>query len=302
MRCDYMNKTKKIFLTLLATFFVSFMPVTNAYHNEILSIDGSINEVNDKEITVEGKGVYPEIRLNLTPDTYIYDSKQNFLLEGYEFNKNEDVVAYHGATMSKSLPPLTNSFAVVLKNTAKIPEYIKGTVMERTEDYVKFLSANKDIIFTIHKSVYRDLNKITDNSELLVWYDVVALSMPGQTNPNKLIIVNEKPDIIYTKQAGVFAINNKELQVAPQGNKLLVPVRVIAENLGYNVKWDGDNNCVILTGSETFKIKIDTNTYYNNEEVPLSGTVVLKDGKTYVPLTFFSTVMNKVVKINNNNI
>ena len=52
-----------------------------------------------------------------------------------------------------------------------------------------------------------------------------------------------------------------------------------------------------------YKIKIDTNTYYNNnEEVPLSGTVVLKDGKTYVPLTFFSTVMNKVVKINNNNI
>ena len=82
----------------------------------------------------------------------------------------------------------------------------------------------------------------------------------------------------------------------------MVPVRVIAENLGYNVKWDADNNCVILTGSETFKIKIDTNTYYNNEEVPLSGTVVLKDGKTYVPLTFFSTVMNKVVKINNNNI
>ena len=69
----------------------------------------------------------------------------------------------------------------------------------------------------------------------------------------------------------------------------MVPVRVIAENLGYNIKWDGDNNCVILTGSETFKIKIDTNTYYNNEEVPLSGTVVLKDGKTYVPLTFFST-------------
>ena len=82
-----------------------------------------------------------------------------------------------------------------------------------------------------------------------------------------------------------------------------MPVRVIAESLGYNVKWDADNNCVILTGSETFKIKIDTNTYYNNnEEVPLSGTVVLKDGKTYVPLTFFSTVMNKVVKINNNNI
>ena len=107
----------------------------------------------------------------------------------------------------------------------------------------------------------------------------------------------------YTKQAGVIAINNKELQVEPQGKELLVPVRVIAESLGYNVKWDADNNCVILTGNETFKIKIDTNTCYNNnDEVPLTGTVLLQDGKTYVPLTFFSTVMNKVVKINNNNI
>ena len=294
----------KIILTLSLFLLLSnVMVFANAFSNEVLSIEGQINDVRDKEIIVEGKGVYPEIRLNVSNNTYIYDSKNNFLISGYIFTVGENITVYHGPTMSKSLPPLTNAFAVIFNNAEKVPQYIRGSVVERTSDHIKILSVNKELIFTINKSIYSDLDKITDNSEMLVWYDIVALSMPGQTAPYKLVLLNNTADMICSKQAGVLAVNNKEIQIILQDNNILVPLRETAEILGLSVSWNAYDRSVTLTGNDVFKINIDSNYYLkNNSSTTLEQKAVIVNAKTYVPLDFFSNVMNKSVMLNNNSI
>lgn len=53
-------------------------------------------------------------------------------------------------------------------------------------------------------------------------------------------------------------INNKEIQCdqPPQmvNNRVFVPLRVVAEALGTDVKWDGENNRVVITSKEQEKV------------------------------------------------
>lgn len=91
--------------------------------------------------------------------------------------------------------------------------------------------------------------------------------------------------------------------VAPfvDNNRTLVPIRVISENLGYNVNWDNqtqkvtvknDNKVVELTIG-----KKDVNINGNNSSIDVAP--MIKNNRTFVPLRFISESFGNDVKWDN---
>ncbi len=79
-----------------------------------------------------------------------------------------------------------------------------------------------------------------------------------------------------------------------------VPVRFIAEELGFDVKWLAETREVIITdGKINLKLKIDSDiAIKDGKEFKLDNKVFIKDSRTYLPLRFISESFLKKVDYN----
>ncbi len=82
-------------------------------------------------------------------------------------------------------------------------------------------------------------------------------------------------------------------------NQIMVPLRSVAEQLGYQLSWNQDKQMIELTkGNHWFMVKIGEDRYnFAKMFITLGAAPELKDGKTYVPLPFFSKVIKARVSV-----
>ncbi|MGO0059177.1 copper amine oxidase N-terminal domain-containing protein [Brevibacillus fluminis] len=80
----------------------------------------------------------------------------------------------------------------------------------------------------------------------------------------------------------------------------MVPLREAAEKLGYKVEWNQAKKMLeVSKGPRFFMIQIGQDNYnINKMQVKLGDAPILNEGKTYVPLSFFSEVLKENVKVN----
>ncbi|MDR7871547.1 MAG: serine hydrolase [Tissierellaceae bacterium] len=97
-------------------------------------------------------------------------------------------------------------------------------------------------------------------------------------------------------------LNDTELELENQvfineEGKVMVPVREIAEVLGYEVSWDGLNKSVVLSKeSNSIKFNIEnTNVVSNGKDLNITTKSVIKNDKTFVPLELLSKGLNLVI-------
>ncbi|PKM76249.1 MAG: copper amine oxidase [Firmicutes bacterium HGW-Firmicutes-15] len=86
------------------------------------------------------------------------------------------------------------------------------------------------------------------------------------------------------------------LEVLPiiQNDRILVPFRAIAEDMNIDVSWDNQTRAVNATdGNTTVRLQIDNRTAYrNNTPMTLDVAPQIIDGRTLIPLRFFSETFN----------
>lgn len=87
--------------------------------------------------------------------------------------------------------------------------------------------------------------------------------------------------------------------------RTLVPIRAVAEKMGYSVAWDGENQLVILTssnGSTILHFEIGSNLALKNlsERIELDVPAVIVGGRTYLPLRAVAEAMDADVNWNGN--
>ena len=70
-------------------------------------------------------------------------------------------------------------------------------------------------------------------------------------------------------------------------NKIMVPVRAIAEAMGFHVEWFGDTKSVQIGRNLSFTIGKDAYAFARMAPVSLGQIPVLKNSLTYVPIDFF---------------
>jgi len=85
-----------------------------------------------------------------------------------------------------------------------------------------------------------------------------------------------------------------DVQPIIQHERTLVPFRAVAEALNVAVSWDGDSRTVgAADGKTSVRLQIGNKTAYRNDNpITLDAPPVIQDGRTLIPLCFFSEAYN----------
>lgn len=170
------------------------VPVTKAYQaqavEEVLFTTGKIVEVNENMIVV--KGEHNLIAAMITDETYLLNGKNGKAKKLGSFKVGKEVTVYHSPKMTRSIPAQTVSYAIVLgNNDEKQGKYFKVDKVTLSEDgsYVSVIDTNHNLIATIDKKACKDFTSIESGDELIVWYNMMTMSLPARTNAQKALIL-----------------------------------------------------------------------------------------------------------------
>ena len=170
------------------------LPVTKAYQaqavEEVLFTTGKIVEVNENMIVV--KGEHNLIAAMITDETHLLNGKNGKAKKLSSFKVGKEVTVYHSPKMTRSIPAQTVSYAIVLgNNDEKQGKYFKVDKVTLSEDgsYVSVIDTNHNLIATIDKKACKDFTSIESGDELIVWYNMMTMSLPARTNAQKALIL-----------------------------------------------------------------------------------------------------------------
>jgi hypothetical protein len=139
--------------------------------------------------------------------------------------------------------------------------------------------------------------------KLIVVYSVVTMSIPAQTTPSKIIVLYEDvttgPMLIdhgtLLGDNPTYVVNDETIDApAPHisaANVLMVPLRAIAEALGYNVFYDEEATTMRLGNAASVTVGDDNYTMGRMAPIELGAAPELVDGEVYVPLAYFPCVL-----------
>lgn len=252
--------------------------------------------------TVEKDG---EIVANIIANesTYILGAdeiKEGDIIEGF-FDLN--------APMLMIYPPQCTAVVIAVNLPAlqsiKIDRF--DAEMLSWDEELKLNISDKTEIVLQDGTVYE--GELTDRL-LAVVYSFAALSIPAQTAPDKIIVLFEKATPVteapVEKPAaalnGDIIVNGDKINApAPYVNAegvVMVPVRAIAEAMGYKVSWDSATEGVWLNNVISLSLGKDYYTFGRMAPIELGTAPALTDSHTYVPLSFFTNVVraNAVVQ------
>jgi hypothetical protein len=94
--------------------------------------------------------------------------------------------------MTRSIPAQSEAFAVVLgDNSEKMGKFFKVEEVTMSEDntYVSVINTNESLIATVDKKANKNFAEIKAGDNLMVWYDMMTMSLPARTNANKVVIL-----------------------------------------------------------------------------------------------------------------
>lgn len=135
---------------------------------------------------------------------------------------------------------------------------------------------------------------------------VSAMYMPGQEESTAPVNVTADKPLDYSENGLTYrlVINGKgfapaQTSIYSSQNQLMIPVRTAAEALGFALTWHPENQTLeLVKGNQWFSIKIGADQYNIAKMlVKLGATPELTNGKTYVPLAFFSDVVKANVQV-----
>ncbi len=153
---------------------------------------GKIVAIEDGLYIIKGEGSRPQVAAVVDRDTYVVEGKSGRLRLPMALKVGQRVTAYYSANMTRSLPPQSHAMAIVIgapaEGSAAYFE-VAQAALNADGSYVTLLNANNDLIATVDAAACSDFAKIKRGDKLLVWYDVMTMSLPAQTNASKVVLL-----------------------------------------------------------------------------------------------------------------
>lgn len=232
----------------------------------------------------------------------IYQSERHELnVEEAQYYCNNN--RYSAEVLSKNLSELNNTLVAVVPIA-----YWEKTVTYNGVEYYNYIQT-----YTATATGYNTLYGLKsafitfqNGKGYLIEYSIFT-DDPTAINPthqnaeiyNLLQSASYKPGEI-----GIYINNQKITPDSPPviiENRTLVPIRVIAEQLNYNVEWNQDIQTVTLTPNSdadpTLVLKIGEATMLENysEQIPLDLAPQIINNRTYLPARAVAESMNAIV-------
>lgn len=201
------------------------------------------------------------------------------------------------------MPPQYSASVVVINDEAEgyvsVGKFLAEEEMLVNEEKSLALNIGEEtvIVDTDENEVEADL----DGKELVVFYSITTRSIPPQTTPEKVVVlqqsevaeeeVTEEVEEIEENGTVVNEIDVSNWFTAENGT-VMVPLREVAESLDFVVSWNGEERKVTLNDG-MYSLKIDENAYIAGKmmAVELGSAPVIVDDYTYVPVEFFTELL-----------
>ncbi|MGE7916653.1 stalk domain-containing protein [Lysinibacillus xylanilyticus] len=212
-----------------------------------------------------------------------------------KLQKGDKVTAYTYANkpMLTIYPPQYNPEVIIVETkemgTVEVDFFNKELV--NTDNTLKLnVGEETELLSLSGKEV-----KAEDLAEqhLLVFYTIATMSIPAQTPPSKVVVLDtiaeESGEVDPSESAIQEIINNDFYEV--EGTKM-VPLRLIAEELGYKVESTG-KGAIISKGAVSYTITRGQKEYGYNKAIRHFevAPALLEPSKTYVPVEFVEELM-----------
>ncbi|MFD2445538.1 copper amine oxidase N-terminal domain-containing protein [Bacillus sp. CGMCC 1.16607] len=239
----------------------------------------NINQMKDKlSLVVEDKSTNNTMVFPMTDEVLILNSIKGNGMQKDKLKNGLKVDVYYAKNKPMPLiyPPMITPDIVIVE------EEVMGQVkISKFNDDLTSLDAtlklhiSKETILEDEKG-----EKVTENElkgkELIVFYDISTRSIPAQTTPKKIIVL-DNPLSIELQQ-----IINEDHYL--KNNTKMIPLRKVAEHLGYKVEWQKKTSSVMVSKqNRSFLVTIEKNDYgYNRSLRYFDVAPEIKNGKTYV--------------------
>lgn len=306
------------------------LPIENGLPSAMTlnAVIGEITDGNYKSILVNDSQ-NSQIALNLDSNTAILK------VDGTEIGISElkagdRVTVLHSPAMTFSLPPQTYAYAIILSDEQiAAPKLVKTASVDTDETGVTVVtSEDGEYIVRINDetqiSQYRTKNivkasDIKEGTTFLFWSDIITASLPAQATAKKILIlpqIESENDENLDRDSKVtdlnqIVINGETLNLETKPIQIIdgytmVPLRQIAEKLGFQVQWNSENSSVELDrgtvksslklGEDSYSVQfgkqLDTTTPQSLGIAPLS-----LDGNVYIPTEFFDVIAENTVSV-----
>jgi len=253
-----------------------------------IKVEGTIEDVEKNDgltlYTLDGKE--EQFVLAVNEETLIYDNagKKTKLKIG------DSVSAYTDSNKPMILifPPQYTPDVVIVEKDEESTAVVGIFDDELVDPYLK-LQLNVDDSSDI-SSASGDPVKVDDlkGNDLLVFYKVTTRSIPAQTSPEKVVLLDEIEAV--DEDATVEQIIEND-QYMVDGVKM-VPLRLLAEKLGYVVDSTGVG-AIVSKGAPSYTITRGQKEYgYNKSLMKFEvAPELLEPNKTYVPVALIEEMM-----------
>lgn len=263
------------------------------------SFTGKVVEINDftpiedaKIIALEDEEGLP-INMVVSNNTYVVNNDEitvSAIVTGY-FDINAPMILIY--------PPQYSPEVVVVENQDyQVKVDIFSEELVSSDNMLKLnISEDTKVVTQDGETFKGELG----NQKLVIIYTFSTKSIPAQTIPLKVIVLgqNKKED---TEKGPVGDISQLPIIVKDQAidslaayvtnNKVvMVPLRPVAEALGFPVVWKGKTENIYVGVAASLIVGRDYYTFAKMVPIELGAAPELIEGITYVPLDFFTKVL-----------
>lgn len=272
-----------------------------------------------------------DIQLNLGADTLIVNNETGAAAALSDIKEGDKIYAYYSKAMTRSLPPQSACELILVGVGENTPASLHevGTVSTNEEGMTEVLTADGGMIIRMDDKTtyapYKTKNivtkaDLTEGTRFLAWYDIVAMSYPGQAYTQKVVILpaaatEETATEPQTTREAETAPETTELTIVAGGKTLevkgemkdgvaVVPVRAAAEALGCTVSYeqkDGKEYVTIENDTRSMTLEIGTDNYVSTTKIedavgmtaPAQYGVApyIVDGTTYAAADLFKALV-----------
>ncbi|PID01747.1 MULTISPECIES: stalk domain-containing protein [unclassified Sporosarcina] len=252
-----------------------------------IKVEGTIEgiEKNDELTLYTIKGEEESPVLAITEETLLFDNTGKKI----ELKKGDKVSAYTHADKPRIMiyPPQYTPDAVIVETDKENTAVVGIFDDELVDSYLKLqlnIDDGTDISSASGNKVKADDLK---NKDLLVFYKETTRSIPAQTMPEKVVVLDGNP---VDEDATVEQIIEDDHYMV-DGVKM-VPLRLLAEKLGYVVDSTGVG-AIVSKGAPSYTITRGQKEYgYNKLLMKFEvAPELLEPRKTYVPVGLIEEMM-----------
>lgn len=309
-----MNNHKRKLATLVLTTAFAATMTTGAFAQDTLLISGQNPPVATAEAeqqalalsTMEGTiteinqdGEYPTITVKnefqemvfYTSDAFLVDSAKGTAFDLADM-LDKTVRVYYGPQVTMSLPAQSKATAIFTTGDGSVANYATveavqanddGSIIVTTDNGSRLVTINQDAEISpwLTKNIVK-MDNILVGSQVVLYYDIMTLSLPAQANTDKVILLQQADT---AAEDGQEAAEVTPAEQVPAGTESMVPLRQIAEELGMTLKWDNEEKSVTLS-KDAFSSKViigSAEASINKMRVVLDKEAKLINNTTYVP-------------------